>query len=145
MKEVKIIKCEVLEGGSLPVKAHYSDAGYDLFATSDIVVAPGEIIKHPLNVKLQLPDDCYMEIASKSGNGVKGLLVYAGIIDEDYRGVINVVAHNLSEKPLEFKKGAKLAQLLFHPYTKHTVIMNVEKVDTNTKRGTGGFGSTGQF
>ena len=141
----KYIKCEVLEDGTLPQKAHFSDAGYDLFATSDITIAPGEIIKHPLNIKLQLPENCYMEITSKSGNGVRGLLVYAGIIDEAYRGVINVVAHNLTNSPLEFKKGAKLAQLIYHPYTKWTQFKQVDKVEENTERGSGGFGSSGAF
>ncbi len=140
---MKIIKCEVLEGGRLPNKAHQSDAGYDVFATSDIILKPGELLKHPLNIKLQLPDDSYMEITSKSGNGSKGLLVYAGIIDEAYRGIVHVVATNISDKTLTFPAGAKLAQMILHPYTKHTLIVQVASVDTDTERGAGGFGSTG--
>lgn len=144
LKKIRI-ECEVLENGSIPSKAHYSDAGFDLYATSDMSVLPGEIIKHPLNIKLKLPENCYMEITSKSGNGVKGLLVYAGIIDEGYRGVINVVAHNLSDKVLEFKKGAKIAQLIYHPYNKNVYIEQVDSVQSDTDRGSGGFGSTGSF
>lgn len=139
------IKCEVLDGGSLPQKAHTSDAGYDLFASSDISLEPGEILKHPLNIKLHLPENCYMEITSKSGNGIKGLLVYAGIIDEAYRGVINVIATNISNNTLTFKKNQKVAQLIYHPYTKYTSIVQVDKIDENTERGTGAFGSSGSF
>jgi dUTP pyrophosphatase len=138
------IKCEVLEDGRLPEKANMSDAGSDVFATSDIIIPPRGIIKHPLNIKLELPDNCYMEITSKSGNGSRGLLVYAGIIDEEYRGIVHVVAHNLTDQPLEFKKGHKLAQMIYHPYTKWTAFKQVDKVDPNTKRGAGGFGSTGK-
>lgn len=153
------IQVEVCEGGKLPTKAHVEDAGYDLYATSDFIVKPGEIVKHPLNVKLQLPYSSYAEITSKSGNGVKGLLVYAGIIDEGYRGVINVVMTNIlrpsffsqlkylfkKDKPwnLQFKSGMKLSQLIVHPYTSNWVLIQVNKVGGNTSRGSGGFGSSG--
>ena len=86
-----------------------------------------------------------MEITSKSGNGIKGLLVYAGIIDEAYRGVINVIATNISKNTLTFKKNQKVAQLIYHPYTKYTSIVQVDKIDENTERGAGGFGSSGSF
>ena len=62
----KVIKCKVLKDGQLPVKAHATDAGYDLFATEDFTVEPGQIVKHPLNIKLELPDSSYAEITSKS-------------------------------------------------------------------------------
>lgn len=143
----KIIKCKVLEDGKLPVKAHVTDAGYDLFATYDFDIAPGEIVKHPLNVKLELPDSSYAEITSKSGNGSKGLLVYAGIIDEGYRGVLHVIMTNLCYplpgNVLSIKKGQKIAQMIMHPYSKHYSLIEVEHIDENTDRGAGGFGSSG--
>ena len=161
--EIKVspfIQVQVLENGRLPTKAHLSDAGYDLYATDDFVVKPGQVLKHPLNIKLELPESSYAEITSKSGNGSKGLLVYAGIIDEGYRGVINVVMTNVLrptlwdriknfnkvDKPwnLKFKKGLKLAQLICHPFASGYVLMQVEAINENTSRGSGGFGSSGK-
>lgn len=150
------VYCEVLTDGSLPVKAHLTDAGFDLFATSDFEVKAGEVVKHPLNIRLQLPPGTYMEITSKSGLGSKGLLVYAGIIDESYRGIPHVVMTNLSYSKDHFygkdilvpgdtiniKKGQKLAQGIIHPHGKPYNIVQVLSVSTETSRGEGGFGST---
>jgi dUTP pyrophosphatase len=157
----KVIKVQLVEGGQLPVKAHKSDAGFDLFAVSDFSVLPGQVVKHAINVKIQLPESTYAEITSKSGNGSKGLLVYAGIIDEGYRGVIHVVMTNLNHTPhttwvdgfqrtillagetLHFKKGQKIAQMILHPYSSDYTLEEVDQLDENTSRGMGGFGSTG--
>lgn len=153
----KIIKVQLGEGGQLPLKAHKSDAGFDLFASADFSVSPGQIVKHPLNIKLQLPESTYAEITSKSGNGSKGLLVYAGIIDEGYRGIVHVVMTNLNQKQafygqipilvpgdtLHFKKGQKIAQMIIHPYSSDYVIEQADQLDENTSRGTGAFGSSG--
>lgn len=151
------IEVEVLDGGKMPTKAHPTDAGWDLYATSDIVLHPGQVLKHPLNIRLKLPAGTWAEITTKSGLGSKGQLVYAGVIDEAYRGVPHVVMTNVkhtiwddklglqpNEEPLVIKKGEKLAQLIMNPYTPHYFMVQVDKVDTNTDRGAGGFGSSGK-
>lgn len=161
MSENYTVKCKVEKDGELPFKAHKTDAGYDVFATSDFSIAPGQVLKHPLNIKLALPEGTYAEITSKSGNGSKGLLVYAGIIDEGYRGILHVVMTNLNHQPydtwvdgfkrtillagetLNIKKGQKIAQMILHPYSNKYQLEKVEELDENTDRGSGGFGSTG--
>ena len=142
--------CLVLveENGQLPSKAHSTDAGFDVYATSDFSVSPGEIVKHPLNIRMQLPHGTYAEITSKSGNGSKGLLVYAGIIDEGYRGVVHVIMTNLNRynpdnlKTIDFKKGQKIAQMIVHPYSLNYQISSSSTLDSNSPRGESGFGST---
>ena len=156
-KDAFEIKVEVLEGGTLPRKAHLSDAGFDLFATNDITIYPGQVMKHPLNIKMHLPINTWAEIASKSGLGAKGLLVYAGVIDESYRGIPHVVFTNVNliigldadgiplmrTEPIVIKKGEKLAQLLLNPFSNQFYITQVESVNADTECGSGGFGSTG--
>jgi len=144
MSEFKI-EVEVLEDGQIPHKAHKTDAGFDLFATRDVYVAFGQIIKHPLNIKLNLPKGTYAQITSKSGLGSKGLLVYAGIIDESYRGIPHVVCTNLNDNPglIKIEKGQKLAQLVMHSYSSEYYMEQVEHVSEDTERGSGGFGSSG--
>jgi dUTPase len=75
------------------------------------------------------------------------------VIDELYRGIPHVVMTNVmmvtaggytNIQPLEIKKGEKLAQLIMNPYSEHYYLVQVEKVDTDTARGEGGFGSTGK-
>lgn len=152
------IKVEVLDGGKMPTKAHATDAGWDLYATEDITIYPGQVMKHPLNIRLQLPQNSWAEITSKSGLGAKGIMVYAGVIDQAYRGIPHVVFTNLwlidqideqgfplmRTTPVVIKKGEKLAQLIMNPYNEQFFMTQVDKVDTDTTRGAGGFGSSGK-
>lgn len=148
--------------GMLPAKKNPKDAGFDLFATDDLHIQPGTVIKHPLNIRMKLPEGCYAEIKSKSGLGSKGLLVYAGVIDEEYRGIPHVVATNVLTSPpipcnlpkedesfdprqtVTVAHGDKLAQMVLFPYSTEYYIVEVDRIDTDTARGTGGFGSTGK-
>lgn len=157
-KEHFEIQVEVLDGGKMPTKAHASDAGWDLYATEDIKLYPGQVLKHPLNIKMSLPKSTWGEITTKSGLGSKGQLVYAGVIDQAYRGVPHVVMTNvwliqeidpegfplMRTEPLIIKKGEKVAQFIMNPYSDNYYMIQVDKVDTNTDRGAGGFGSSGK-
>lgn len=150
------IKVEVLEGGMLPTKAHASDAGFDLYATSDFTVWPGQVVKHPLNLKMQLPLSTYVSIESKSGLGAQGLLIYAGVIDCGYRGIVHAVMTNLRTRgddgefldinraKIVIKKGQKIAQCIPYPFSTAYYVQQVESVITDTTRGDGGFGSSGK-
>lgn len=152
------IKVEVLEGGKMPTKAYASDAGFDVYATEDITIYPGQVVKHPLNIHLQLPVNSWAEITSKSGLGAKGLMTFAGVIDESYRGIPHVIFTNLwiidrvdeqgfplmRTNPIVIKKGDKLAQLIMSPYNQNFYMVQVDKVDTDTDRGSSGFGSSGK-
>jgi len=151
------IEVEVLAGGKLPFKVRPTDAGFDLYATSDVVIFPGQVQKHPLNIRLKLPKGTWGEITSKSGLGSQGLLVFAGVIDQEYRGIPHAIMSNIwvidhvdqegyplmRTDPIVVKAGEKLTQLIMNPYSPEYYIEQVESVDTNTSRGTGGFGSTG--
>jgi dUTP pyrophosphatase len=152
------IECEVMDGGKLPNKKNATDAGFDLYAVDDVVIYPGQTQKVPLNIRLKLPHGTWASITGKSGLGAQGLLVHAGVIDQDYRGIPHVVMANVNlierideegypimrVKPIVVKKGEKLAQLIMNPYSPAFFIEQVESVDTNTSRGEGGFGSTGK-
>lgn len=166
-KQMFRIEVEVLDGGTLPFKVRQSDAGFDVYATSDFDLRPGTVVKHPLNIRMKLPKGTWGEITTKSGLGAKGQLVYAGVIDEEYRGIPHVIMTNIKHfeavhsshyektgrgeeqtllptQPIKFKKGDKLAQLILSPYCDQYYIEQVESVDTATSRGEGGFGSTGK-
>ena len=64
-----------------------------------------------------------------------------GTIDSDYRGEVQVLLINLGDKPFAIARGERIAQL---------VVQRVERAElseavkiTDTRRGAGGFGSTG--
>ena len=64
-----------------------------------------------------------------------------GTIDADYRGELKVILINLGNKSFVVEKGLRIAQMILCPVIK----ANIKEVETleNTKRGSGGFGSTG--
>ena len=144
-KQTFCIEVEVLDGGKLPIKAHKTDAGFDLFATEDVNIEPGQVVKTPLNIRIKFPTGAWGRIETKSGLGSKGMLVWAGVIDEGYRGIPHVICTNLnSEGTISILKGQKLAQMTMNPHSNEYYIEQVEKVDTATDRGDGGFGSSGK-
>lgn len=85
-------------------------------------------------------------VYSRSGLGAKHGLVVAqgvGVIDPDYRGEIMVWLLNTSQKTMTVKRGERIAQLVFQPYMR-PLICRKEQL-SETSRGSGGFGHTGQF
>ena len=64
-----------------------------------------------------------------------------GVVDSDYRGEIIVAIHNDSDKCETIHNGDRIAQLVIMPYI-NVSLQEVEEL-SDTKRGAGGFGSTG--
>lgn len=131
----------------LPKYATTASAGVDLRANleQDILLKPLErsIIKTGLFI--ELPVGYEAQVRPRSGlaakNGVT-VLNSPGTIDADYRGEIGVILVNLSQEDFIIKNGERIAQLVI---AKHEQA-EWEEVDTlgESKRGKGGFGSTGK-
>ena len=145
MLKVKLLH----EDAKLPVRAHDSDAGLDLFSIEDAVVkARGRLlVKTGISIQLpfghiELPFGYYGQVASKSGLSVKhGIEVGAGVIDEGYTGEVMVILYNHSDDDFVINKGDKIAQLLVKPVS-YCDVQQVNYV-RDSGRGDGGFGSTG--
>ncbi len=129
----------------LPARAHRGDAGVDLYATTDVTLAPGQRQLVGTGIALALPLGTVGLIHPRSGLAAKqGLSIVnaPGTIDADYRGEIKVSLINLDpHAPIEITRGMRVAQL---------VIQRVELVDfvevdelDDTERGAEGHGSTG--
>lgn len=136
----------------LPVKAHQSDAGFDICADEDITINVGETVTVSTGLSVAIPEGYYGRLKGRSGLTSKTpLRVQEGTIDSDYRGEIKVICDARDamlsddvwndECYLEITKGAKIAQLIIQPLP----TVEVEEVDEldDTDRGDGGFGSTG--
>jgi dUTP pyrophosphatase len=133
------------DDAQIPSKGSDGSAGYDIRAYHDVVIEPGEWKLIKTGVAVQVPIDCYVRVAPRSGLALKfGIQVGAGVIDSDYRDGIGVILFNHSQNNnFEVKKGDRIAQLIFEKIH----LCDPEIVDysilTNTERGTDGFGSTG--
>lgn len=119
--------------------------GADLFALNDYTIEPGKTVKIQTGIALELNDEYAGFIMARSGMACNRGLAPAnkvGLIDTDYRGEIIVALHNHGEETQTVNAGDKVAQLVIIRLPQATFI-EVEELD-ETKRGDGGFGSTGK-
>ncbi len=130
----------------LPNYETLASAGMDLraYITAPITLKPLErqIIKTGLFI--ELPIGFEAQVRPRSGLAAKkGVTVLnaPGTIDADYRGEIGVILVNLSNENFIIENGERIAQLIIAKHERATW-QEVTKLST-TKRGEGGFGSTG--
>lgn len=131
---------------ALPNYETSASAGMDLRANLDepVTLKPSgrTIIKTGLFIALPIGYEA--QVRPRSGLAVKNgvtVLNAPGTIDADYRGEIGVILINLSNEDFVIKDGERIAQLVIAQYTQANW-KQVEILD-ETKRGAGGFGSTG--
>jgi dUTP pyrophosphatase len=121
-------------------------AGMDIRANIDqpIKIASLERAMVPSGLFLEIPAGYEAQVRPRSGLAAKfgiAVLNAPGTIDADYRGEVKVILVNLSNEPFTINDGERIAQLVF---AKHEQANWVEVAElTETKRGVGGFGSTG--
>lgn len=122
-------------------------AGMDLYACEDKVV-PSQgraLVDTGISISMDETslDKYYLRIAPRSGLAVKnGLMVGAGVIDADYRGIIKVLLFNHGDDEYRVRKGDRVAQMIMERICRPDFNL-VEAHEGETERGAGGFGSTG--
>jgi dUTP pyrophosphatase len=129
----------------MPSYAHPGDAGADLYAATDVELAPGARALVPTGVAIALPDGYVGLVHPRSGLATRlGVTVLnaPGTVDAGYRGeiMVNLVNHD-PEHVAKISRGDRIAQL---------VVQRVERADfvrvdelPESVRGAGGHGSTG--
>jgi len=144
----------------MPVKAHDSDACYDLKArcyidasepdlpTGNLRLLPGHRCLAKTGVRLQLPKGYHAYILSRSGlawkDGIQ-VLNAPGVIDEGYRAEIGVILYNTGTGGVDLKYGQRIAQLaIIKTRPTYLTMISEEEFKADTERGEGGFGSTGE-
>lgn len=137
------------DSAKLPIKINQTDAGFDVFSDEDITIVARETVLVSTGIALEIPEGYYGRLKGRSGLSVKtGLRVIEGTIDSDYRGEIKIMCEcftkridgNFVTKHI-IKKGERIAQLIIQPLPEITIVECDEL--SETKRGVGGFGSTG--
>ena len=133
---------------SIPLPKYETDgsSGMDLSANieKEIQIAPGKISIIPTGLVVSIPKNFEIQIRPRSGLAAKNqisVLNTPGTIDADYRGELKVILINFGKNIFKIEKGLRIAQMVLCPVIK----ASLKEVDTleETKRGTGGFGSTG--
>ncbi len=127
--------------GKMPTKGTPLSAGLDLYAAEDVKIHANSVNRIRTDIRVSIEKGYYGRIASRSGLAIKyGANVLAGVIDGDYRGEVIVLL--TSFETFEVKKGDRVAQLIIEKYSLKEV-EQVENFESETSRGEGGFGSTG--
>lgn len=134
------------EGAQPPCYQTEFAAGADLYACLEepLLVGAGETVFVPTGIAMEIPTGYVGLIYARSGLACKQGLAPAnkvGVIDSDYRGEIMVALYNHSKEEKKIEAGERIAQMVITPYLK-VDYDEVRKLD-ETKRGAGGFGSTG--
>jgi dUTP pyrophosphatase len=130
-----------------PYKPQYQTpdaAGVDLQSSECVSIKPGERALVSTGLFLEIPSGFMGQVCPRSGLAVKyGVTVLnaPGIIDADYRGEVKVVLINLGQTEYLLNKGDRIAQLIFSPSLRGSLIEREEL--SQTERGEAGFGSTG--
>lgn len=129
----------------VPTKSNCGDAGFDLYSPLDITITPGEqkLIKLGIQVT-DFPKGTYGRIAPRSGLGMKGVQIMAGVVDATYQGEIGVIVYlNPNASTLNIKEGDRIAQFIIERYDPDVMFEVVDIFNNITERGENGFGSTG--
>ena len=131
----------------LPKRATSGSAGYDFYAPDTFVIRPGETIKIPTGIRVEMEEDWVLKCYPRSGLGFKYRLQLnntVGIIDSDYfysdneGHIFTKLTNDTNEgKTVEIPKGTGFMQGIFVEY-------GITVDDDVVRKRNGGFGSTTQ-
>ena len=126
--------------GPVPVYGSEDAGCFDLVIESPVLIPPGEIVVVDLPTKFFFTG--VLVLVPRSGYARRGLTIINSPvqIDSDYTGTIGVVFYNLGKEPIIIEK--KACQGWFEERIRRH-FNPVDKINRVTKRGTGGFGSSG--
>ena len=142
---MKLIELKRIGNHNLPLPSYGSDgaAGIDLSATHKYRIHSGQRTIMTTGFAWHIWPGYVGMIRPRSGLAAKhGIDVLAGVIDSDFRGEVRVILINHGDAPLDINAGDRIAQMVIQEYAR-MIPVEVEEL-TDTARGDGGFGSTGQ-
>ena len=122
----------------LPFRAHYNDAGADVYNPKDVYIANGQTAVIPLGFGLEIPDGYMGLIYTRSGMARRGLTCELPPIDSGYRGEIHAIITNHSGSAVKLEARDRIGQLVISP-----IIVADYVTKLGDERGTGAFASTG--
>jgi dUTP pyrophosphatase len=141
--ELRVLRLD--DRAQLPTRAHAGDAGLDLHAVEDAVLAPGERASIGTGIAVEIPGGHAGLVLPRSGLAARhgiSIVNAPGLIDAGYRGEIRVVLLNTDRRQaFEIHVGDRIAQLVIIAI-EPAVAVEVASVETS-ERGAGGFGSSG--
>lgn len=133
----------------LPTRKKKGDCGYDAYALTDVTILPHTAKKVPLGIGLIIPEPFGVKAETRSGNHLDCLNIGSAWVDRGYRGQINALIQNVSNKAITIHKGDRPCSIELLLTFKMDLVPAKDyyseeeyKEIMNTERGTTGFGSS---
>src|SRR5690625_2679300 len=156
------------DDATIPTKAHPTDSGFDLYASEDVIIEPGDTADVKTGIAVELPPGYEAQVRPRSGiTANTKLRVQLGTIDNGYTGEIGVIVDNIKQRGERkfssfwtidsikthdtelfydmtylIRKGDRIAQLVIQRLPE-TVAVEIDEFSEDSERGAGGFGSSG--
>jgi len=125
-------------------------SGFDIRAMvlDEELLETGEFMIIPTGLSFEIPQGFEIQVRPRSGLAAKkGVTVLntPGTIDADYRGELKIILINHGSEAFVIRNGDRIAQGVIASVMGSNMISltRVDKINPNTERGEGGFGSTG--
>ena len=146
---MKLLVKRLNPAAKIPTYATDGSGNFDLYAVIDdnkpIIIYPGERAAISVGLAFEVPPEWMLVVYSRSGHGFKNgvsLSNSVGQVDPDYRGCVMVSLRNDGEDRFVIRHGDRIAQARLEPAPR-VQFVEVEEL-SETARGEGGFGSSGQ-
>lgn len=128
-----------------PIHHHEGDAGFDLVVSERVTIPPGEFADVPMGIRIEMPPHLWALLTGRSSTLKKRkLMVMQGVIDNGYRGDVFAGVWNLGKEAHTIAPMSRIAQLIpFHLEAPRVSLLRSLEL-SNSDRGVGAFGSTGE-
>ena len=130
----------------LPAYATAGSAAFDLAASVDTTIAPGEVRLVPTGLVIEVPEGMFLAVFARSSTPLKRGLMIAngvGVVDSDYCGPtdeVKIPTLNFTAAPVQVSKGERIAQGILLPSPR----VEWDEVGELRPGSRGGFGATGR-
>lgn len=130
----------------LPAYGTDGSAAFDLAASADTLIAPGEVRLVPTGLVIEVPAGMFLAVFARSSTPLKRGLMIAngvGVVDSDYCGPtdeVKIPTLNFTALPVQVTRGDRIAQGILLPSPR----VEWEEVGELRAGSRGGFGATGK-
>ena len=125
-----------------PQKSTQGSGGCDLFCSRNIVLELSTTQRIPTDIGFCSSSKYFAKIYSCPSLSLRSIECGGGVIDSDFRGNVNIILHNLSNKQVKLETGDRILEVVFPKYKSPQLIEVSNFDDVITERNDQGFGST---
>lgn len=111
-----------------PNKGTRKSAGFDLYLDESVTIEPNSTAIVSTGISIKFPTGYYGKIEARS-SAVKeyGIIILAGVVDEDYTGIVKICVFNPTKKTINLCYSDCIAQIVIQPYFTSSIWLNVDK------------------